>query len=173
MEHRLVSCLRWLGKSLKLLPLDICPPTFANITLVMATFIRIVRTRSFPGFGRGSLYGKTRCPVPHRVVSLPLAYRDNLSLINLYSPVLCRSSMGMYGSYFFISIRAMVCIIWYGCVYSLLDTRRKDLTLITTESKHTMAHRYCPSFSGVSLELAGRTSTMSWPKMQISRPRFF
>ncbi|KAI6778562.1 uncharacterized protein J7T54_003312 [Emericellopsis cladophorae] len=29
-------------------------------------------------------------------------------------PVLCRSSMGMYGSYFFIFIRAIVCIIWYG-----------------------------------------------------------
>ncbi|KAF7552879.1 hypothetical protein G7Z17_g4048 [Cylindrodendrum hubeiense] len=29
-------------------------------------------------------------------------------------PVLCRSSMGMYGSYFFIFIRAVVCIIWYG-----------------------------------------------------------
>ncbi|KAL1870812.1 hypothetical protein VTK73DRAFT_2404 [Phialemonium thermophilum] len=29
-------------------------------------------------------------------------------------PVLCRSSMGMYGSYFFVFIRAIVCIIWYG-----------------------------------------------------------
>ncbi|KAJ4318094.1 hypothetical protein N0V94_004619 [Neodidymelliopsis sp. IMI 364377] len=29
-------------------------------------------------------------------------------------PVLVRSVMGMYGSYFFIFIRAVVCIIWYG-----------------------------------------------------------
>ncbi|KAL2416450.1 Allantoin permease [Exophiala dermatitidis] len=29
-------------------------------------------------------------------------------------PVLCRASMGMYGSYFFVFIRAIVCIIWYG-----------------------------------------------------------
>ncbi|KAM0269866.1 hypothetical protein ACHAQH_009617 [Verticillium albo-atrum] len=29
-------------------------------------------------------------------------------------PVLCRSVMGMYGSYFFVAIRAVVCIIWYG-----------------------------------------------------------
>ncbi|KAM0327153.1 hypothetical protein ACHAQA_006284 [Verticillium albo-atrum] len=29
-------------------------------------------------------------------------------------PVLCRSVMGMYGSYFFVFIRAVVCIIWYG-----------------------------------------------------------
>ncbi|KAK6001431.1 hypothetical protein QM012_002762 [Aureobasidium pullulans] len=29
-------------------------------------------------------------------------------------PVLARSVMGMYGSYFFIFIRAMVCIVWYG-----------------------------------------------------------
>lgn len=30
------------------------------------------------------------------------------------SPVLARSVMGMYGSYFFVFIRAVVCIIWYG-----------------------------------------------------------
>ncbi|KFA50073.1 hypothetical protein S40293_08597 [Stachybotrys chartarum IBT 40293] len=30
------------------------------------------------------------------------------------SPVLCRSSMGMYGARFFVFIRAVVCIIWYG-----------------------------------------------------------
>lgn len=30
------------------------------------------------------------------------------------SPVLARSVMGMYGSYFFIFIRAIVCIVWYG-----------------------------------------------------------
>jgi NCS1 family nucleobase:cation symporter-1 len=30
------------------------------------------------------------------------------------SPVLARSVMGMYGSYFFVFIRAIVCIIWYG-----------------------------------------------------------
>ncbi|KAF4448988.1 putative uracil permease [Fusarium austroafricanum] len=29
-------------------------------------------------------------------------------------PVLARSSMGMYGAYFFIFIRAIVCIVWYG-----------------------------------------------------------
>lgn len=29
-------------------------------------------------------------------------------------PVICRSVMGMYGSYFFIFIRAVVCIVWYG-----------------------------------------------------------
>ncbi|KAG9950056.1 allantoin, partial [Aureobasidium melanogenum] len=29
-------------------------------------------------------------------------------------PVLARSVMGMYGSYFFVFIRAMVCIVWYG-----------------------------------------------------------
>ncbi|EMC93885.1 hypothetical protein BAUCODRAFT_93813 [Baudoinia panamericana UAMH 10762] len=29
-------------------------------------------------------------------------------------PVICRSVMGMYGSFFFIFIRAVVCIIWYG-----------------------------------------------------------
>ncbi|KAJ5058740.1 amidase signature domain-containing protein [Bipolaris maydis] len=29
-------------------------------------------------------------------------------------PVLARSVMGMYGSYFFVFIRAIVCIIWYG-----------------------------------------------------------
>ncbi|KAK2035530.1 NCS1 nucleoside transporter [Colletotrichum zoysiae] len=29
-------------------------------------------------------------------------------------PVLARSVMGMYGSYFFVFIRAVVCIIWYG-----------------------------------------------------------
>ncbi|KAH8909658.1 NCS1 nucleoside transporter [Coniochaeta sp. PMI_546] len=29
-------------------------------------------------------------------------------------PVLARSVMGMYGSYFFIFIRAIVCIVWYG-----------------------------------------------------------
>jgi NCS1 family nucleobase:cation symporter-1 len=29
-------------------------------------------------------------------------------------PVIARSVMGMYGSYFFIFIRAVVCIIWYG-----------------------------------------------------------
>jgi NCS1 family nucleobase:cation symporter-1 len=32
----------------------------------------------------------------------------------LCSPVLARSVMGMYGSYFFVFIRAIVCIIWYG-----------------------------------------------------------
>ncbi|KAF3043616.1 hypothetical protein E8E11_008571 [Didymella keratinophila] len=30
------------------------------------------------------------------------------------SPVLVRSVMGMYGGYFFVFIRAIVCIIWYG-----------------------------------------------------------
>ncbi|KAH9894668.1 amidase signature domain-containing protein [Xylariomycetidae sp. FL2044] len=29
-------------------------------------------------------------------------------------PVISRTAMGMYGSYFFIAIRAVVCIIWYG-----------------------------------------------------------
>ena len=29
-------------------------------------------------------------------------------------PVLCRAVMGMWGSYFFIFLRGMVCIIWYG-----------------------------------------------------------
>ncbi|PIA94993.1 putative permease [Cercospora beticola] len=29
-------------------------------------------------------------------------------------PVLARSVMGMYGSFFFVAIRAVVCIIWYG-----------------------------------------------------------
>lgn len=32
----------------------------------------------------------------------------------VHSPVLARSVMGMYGSYFFIFIRAIVCIVWYG-----------------------------------------------------------
>lgn len=34
--------------------------------------------------------------------------------LTVCSPVLVRSVMGMYGSYFFIFIRAAVCIIWYG-----------------------------------------------------------
>ena len=29
-------------------------------------------------------------------------------------PVLCRSVMGMWGSFFFIFIRGVVCIIWFG-----------------------------------------------------------
>ncbi|KAK1541009.1 NCS1 nucleoside transporter [Colletotrichum paranaense] len=35
-------------------------------------------------------------------------------MYHLGYPVLARSVMGMYGSYFFIFIRAIVCIIWYG-----------------------------------------------------------
>ena len=30
------------------------------------------------------------------------------------SPVLARSAFGHYGSYFFIALRAVICIIWYG-----------------------------------------------------------
>jgi NCS1 family nucleobase:cation symporter-1 len=37
-----------------------------------------------------------------------------LQILTVFSPVLARAVMGMYGSYFFIFIRAMVCIIWYG-----------------------------------------------------------
>jgi NCS1 family nucleobase:cation symporter-1 len=29
-------------------------------------------------------------------------------------PVLCRSVMGMWGAFFFIFIRGVVCIIWFG-----------------------------------------------------------
>lgn len=29
-------------------------------------------------------------------------------------PVLCRSVMGMWGSFFFVFIRGVVCIIWFG-----------------------------------------------------------
>jgi NCS1 family nucleobase:cation symporter-1 len=35
-------------------------------------------------------------------------------MLTKISPVLARSTMGMYGSYFFVFIRAIVCIIWYG-----------------------------------------------------------
>ncbi|KAF6825197.1 NCS1 allantoin transporter (NCS1 nucleoside transporter) [Colletotrichum plurivorum] len=35
-------------------------------------------------------------------------------MYHLGYPVLARSVMGMYGSYFFVFIRAIVCIIWYG-----------------------------------------------------------
>lgn len=34
--------------------------------------------------------------------------------LTVHSPVLVRSVMGMYGGYFFVFIRAVVCIIWYG-----------------------------------------------------------
>lgn len=37
-----------------------------------------------------------------------------VQLLTVFSPVLVRSVMGMYGSYFFIFIRAVVCIIWFG-----------------------------------------------------------
>ncbi|KAE9582353.1 hypothetical protein CGMCC3_g1675 [Colletotrichum fructicola] len=36
------------------------------------------------------------------------------AMYHLGYPVLARSVMGMYGSYFFVFIRAIVCIIWYG-----------------------------------------------------------
>ncbi|KAL9563786.1 hypothetical protein ACKAV7_012175 [Fusarium commune] len=42
---------------------------------------------------------------------------SSLIAVGLYHigfPVLARSSMGMYGAYFFIFIRAIVCIVWYG-----------------------------------------------------------
>lgn len=35
-------------------------------------------------------------------------------MLTVASPVLNRAVMGMYGSYFFVFIRAVVCIIWYG-----------------------------------------------------------
>lgn len=43
-----------------------------------------------------------------------LAFIEQVVGLTIYSPVLVRSVMGMYGGYFFIFIRAVVCIIWYG-----------------------------------------------------------
>ena len=45
---------------------------------------------------------------------LPTVRETTSSLLTLQSPIIARSVMGMYGSYFFVFIRAMVCIIWYG-----------------------------------------------------------
>jgi hypothetical protein len=61
----------------------------------------------------GRAHGSTRCEVSHRIVRPPCQAMPQQSLTK-YSPVLARSVMGMYGSFFFVFIRAVVCIIWYG-----------------------------------------------------------
>jgi len=43
-----------------------------------------------------------------------IQFEKQHSILKIPSPVLARAVMGMYGSYFFVFIRAMVCIIWYG-----------------------------------------------------------
>ncbi len=81
-------------------------------------------------------------------------------LMFICSPVLCRSSMGMYGSYFFIFIRAIVCIIWYGYVTPftiMFPWRILSLTKIL-EFRRTMADRSCPSCSDAFSAAAGKTS---------------
>lgn len=57
--------------------------------------------------------GTTRRKVSHRIVSIFGEKHINHPLTDI-SPVLARSVMGMYGYYFFVFIRALVCIIWYG-----------------------------------------------------------
>jgi hypothetical protein len=58
-------------------------------------------------------YGSPGCHVSYRLVRYVLSDSPQQSLTT-YSPVLARSVMGMYGSFFFVFIRAVVCIIWYG-----------------------------------------------------------
>jgi hypothetical protein len=61
----------------------------------------------------GCSHGSARCQVSYWIVRHPCQTRRQHSLTT-YSPVLARSVMGMYGSFFFVFIRAVVCIIWYG-----------------------------------------------------------
>lgn len=63
-----------------------------------------------------------RCRGPHGSAGRQISYRlvsshpfvSDHRVLTPCSPVLARSVMGMYGSYFFVFIRAIVCIIWYG-----------------------------------------------------------
>jgi hypothetical protein len=66
-----------------------------------------------PCSSRGRPHGSPWCQVSYWLVSTVIP-EQRCNLLTIPSPVLARSVMGMYGSYFFIFIRAIVCIIWYG-----------------------------------------------------------
>jgi hypothetical protein len=61
---------------------------------------------------RGRWDGKTRGKISYRIVSDLQIHFLMSSLTVPRSPVLCRTVMGMYGSYFFVFIRAIVATIW-------------------------------------------------------------
>jgi hypothetical protein len=79
----------------------------------MATIIHLCMHWLVPCCHCGRSHGPPRRQVPCRLVrNRPFCTPKHLLM--LCSPVLARSVMGMYGSYFFVFIRAIVCIIWYG-----------------------------------------------------------
>lgn len=80
----------------------------------MATILRLCLHWVIPRRRRGCPHGSSRCKIPHWLVCSLLSRSSICASLIRCSPVLARSVMGMYGSYFFVFIRAIVCIIWYG-----------------------------------------------------------
>ena len=79
----------------------------------MAAIVRLRVYRILLSGRCSCAHGSPRCQISCWIVGSPFAQNYDHSLI-ASSPVLIRSVMGMYGSYFFIFIRAVICIIWYG-----------------------------------------------------------
>lgn len=83
--------------------------------------------------------------------------------------------MGMYGSYFFIFIRAIVCIIWYGYVSSFGVPCLGSFAILMAlklEFKLTMGLPFYRLCFDAYLEAVGRISTILCQKAQTSPRRY-